>query len=679
MLVLNVNISMSCKYFFSFLFIFFTCSKFFGQACSTLGQNPATAFPVCGTADFTQNTVPICNNRIIPTRCNDLSPYTDKNPFWYKFTCFTAGTFGFVITPTDLGDDYDWQLFDITGRNPNDVYTNASLTVCYNWSAREGKTGASSAGTGLFNCGGYNFPNFNSMAVLQANHEYLLMISHFTDSQSGYTLSFGGGTANITDPSLPSLKTARANCDGTQIKLAINKKMKCNSLAADGSDFSVSPAIATVINASGIACSTGFDLDSLTLTLSSPLPPGNYTLTIKNGSDGNTLLDNCARNIAPGSSLPVQVLPVQPTPFDSIKPVTKCQPDSLELVFKKPMRCNSIASNGSDFLISGPQPVSIAAAYGKCNADNLTEIIILKLSATIVTGGVYTVRLKAGTDGNTIIDECGQSTPSNAQVSFTGYDTVNARFDYQVQYGCKENTIFCSHDGRNNVNKWTWWFDVSGTSDQQNPVFVSKKYGPQKIILAVSNGVCSADDSISVNLNNELRAAFDISNLLCPEDTAYFVDKSIGDITSWNWSFGDNTFSNDKNPAPKLYPPLGVEKEYTVRLVVQNTANCFDTLAGKIKVVPTCFIAVPTAFSPNGDQNNDYLHPLNAYKADNLDFNVYNRFGKRVFQTNNWTRKWDGTINGQLQRPGVYVWTLSYFNRDTKKYIFQKGTTLLVR
>ena len=38
------------------------------QTCTSLGQTPATAFPVCGTASFVQNTVPLCsgNAMIVP-------------------------------------------------------------------------------------------------------------------------------------------------------------------------------------------------------------------------------------------------------------------------------------------------------------------------------------------------------------------------------------------------------------------------------------------------------------------------------------------------------------------------------------------------------------------------------------------------------------------------------------
>ncbi len=72
--------------------------------------------------------------------------YENKNPFFYKFTCYTAGTLGFLITPLAANEDYDWQLYDITGRNPNDIFTENSLVVTGNWAGTYGPTGASAAG-----------------------------------------------------------------------------------------------------------------------------------------------------------------------------------------------------------------------------------------------------------------------------------------------------------------------------------------------------------------------------------------------------------------------------------------------------------------------------------------------------------------------------------------------------
>ena len=49
-----------------------------------------------------------------------------------------------------------------------------------------------------------------------------------------------------------------------------------------------------------------------------------------------------------------------------------------------------------------------------------------------------------------------------------------------------------------------------------------------------------------------------------------------------------------------------------------------------------------------------------------------------MYETKDWTRKWDGTIGGLEQPPGVYVWVLEYTD-ETGQRVFRKGTTVLIR
>jgi len=407
------------------------------------------------------------------------------------------------------------------------------------------------------------------------------------------------------------------------------------------------------------------------------LPPGNYTITIKNGSDGNTLLDNCGRNIVPGNNMPLVILPLKPTPMDSLTTVG-CSPQSLQLVFKKNIRCNSIAKDGSDFVITGPSPVSVVSAQGTC-INGVSNVINVFLSGPIVSQGNYQVELVQGSDGNTIIDDCGQETPAGSTLNFITSDTVSAAFTYKIFEGCKTDTIAFVHDGRNGVNQWLWKLDYLGTSNLQNPVVYFNTFGQKQIILVVSNGICSDTVTNTITLGNELKAAFETNNLLCPEDAATFINKSLENITNYYWDFGDGNTSMAQTPAPQNYPISAVEKTYTISLIVENNIGCFDTTINNLKVLKSCYIAVPSAFTPNGDGLNDYLYPLNAYKADNLEFSVYNRLGQLVFRTKDWTIKWDGTFKGNPQDSGIYVWILKYTNHDTGNKVFQKGSTMLIR
>ena len=652
------------------------------QTCTTLGQNPSTAFPVCGTSVFSQTTVPYCGGRSISAPPCSRQPFSDKNPFWYKFTCFAGGTLGFLINP-NTPEDYDWELFDVTGRNPDDVYSDASLIVAFNWSAEFQPTGTSNTlGRSLRECDGPGVNTYSTMPILLTGHNYILLISHFTDTPNGYGLSFGGGSANITDPKEPHLESARAACDGTQTTIKLNKRMKCNSLTASGSEFTLTPSLANVISATGFGCATGFDMDSLILTLDAPLPPGNYTINVKNGTDGNTIRDNCDRDIPVGESIPLVVYPLIPTPMDSIsKP--GCAPDELQLVFRKNIKCSSIAADGSDFvvtLLSGTTPVNVIGALGNCAADSLTSIIKVKLSVPIQTKGTYQIRLVTGSDGNTIFDECSQETPAGATLNFNTKDTVNADFSYAVKYGCARDTINYFHDGRNEVNFWKWNFDRTRSSGLQNPGILYGSFGQKKTYLIVSNGVCrDTTDTVKIFLDNAVKAAFEVSAFVCPNEFATFLDKSTGNIVAWNWDFSNGLLSNSAAPAPQSYLVTRPGRDVFPRLIVQNNLGCFDTAIQKIILPYSCYIAVPNAFTPNNDGLNDYLYPLNAWKATDLLFRVYNRVGQLVFETRDWTKKWDGRFKGQGADMGTYVWILIYTNMDTGKKVQLKGSTILIR
>jgi len=384
--------------------------------------------------------------------------------------------------------------------------------------------------------------------------------------------------------------------------------MKCSSLKINGSEFIIQPGNIPVIASSG-NCSSGFNMDSVSVTLQNPLPPGNYYLVIKNGDDGNTLLDNCDNSIPVNDSLAFTVQPLQPTMLDSIVPVD-CSPNSVTLIFKKNIECNTIAADGSDFKVSGNTPVTVIGAKGFNCTNGKSNIIIVTFSKPIQTKGDYTLKILNGVDGNTIIDECGQQTPP-ASIHFYTKDTVNADFSYSFIKGCDYDSFSGTNAGGNEINEWLWNFDKDGSSTQSTVHFNFYNYGQKRISLFVSNGVCTDSAFVVLNLDNELKAIFSVQDEICPEDGAMFKDTSIGNILSWHWNFGDGTFSSLQNPPVKNYAPSPTRdgKYYTVSLVVQNELNCFDTATHTIKVLYTCYIAVPTAFTPNGDGINDFSLP----------------------------------------------------------------------
>jgi len=149
-------------------------------------------------------------------------------------------------------------------------------------------------------------------------------------------------------------------------------------------------------------------------------------------------------------------------------------------------------------------------------------------------------------------------------------------------------------------------------------------------------------------------------------------------VLQWKWDFGNGQSDTTANPFTQYYFIPAGQTSYLARLVIMDTADCTDTAYHIIYVEDNCYIAVPSAFTPNGDGLNDYLYPANAYKATNLLFRVYNRAGQVVFETNNPFIGWDGTYRGTAQPMDVYAYTLDATFFDGTK-TRRKGDITLIR
>jgi gliding motility-associated-like protein len=645
--------------------------------CTALGQNPSTAFPVCGTKVFNQETVPICGVHGIPNSCaqNGIE-YQDKNPYWYTFTCFKSGTLGFIITPKDILDDYDWQLFDVTNHQPDEVYTNKQLYVAMGWSGETGITGTNASGTVLGACGGTGQPLFTKMPDIIKGHKYLLLISHFSNSQSGYSLEFTGGTGVITDSVTPALDTANYNCGPYTIGVRLNKIVYCSSLASNGSDFKFVTPGYTITSATGTDCSSsGFSFDSLVLTVNTPLAPGDYTIASQTGTDGNTLLDVCGNALPVGQTLSFHVDPPPPV-FLQQQVVPGCAPDVIKVSFSTPIRCSSLKTSGAEFSITGPQPVTITGVSGDCSED-ASDTVYIQLSRPILTSGDYTIQILS----NNMQGVCHQSVQAGQSVNFHTADTVNASITYGENRNCALAMFTFSNDGNNGINSWLWSFnDTTSYNTQTVTKAYKSNYGDKTVKLLVSNGVCTDSSTLTLPFPQTLGAAFDVDpGPYCPLDVTTFKNESIGGIVSYMWDYGNGNSSTGPEALPQQYTPSAKTQNFFITLTVVDTAGCQDMAVRAIEAVASCYIDVPTAFSPNGDGENDYLYPLNAYKAVELSFVVYNRVGQKVFETQDWTKKWDGTVNGNPADIGTYVWMLRYTMKDTGKKVFRKGTTTLIR
>lgn len=109
-----------------------------------------------------------------------------------------------------------------------------------------------------------------------------------------------------------------------------------------------------------------------------------------------------------------------------------------------------------------------------------------------------------------------------------------------------------------------------------------------------------------------------------------------------------------------------------------NSKHCKYTDTVIVTVDKDCGeMFIPNAFSPNGDNFNDVLY-VRGKCLVNFTFQVFNRWGEKVFETSDQKIGWDGTQNGQQLNTGVFVYKLEGTTYDGKSFI-QKGNITLLR
>lgn len=122
-------------------------------------------------------------------------------------------------------------------------------------------------------------------------------------------------------------------------------------------------------------------------------------------------------------------------------------------------------------------------------------------------------------------------------------------------------------------------------------------------------------------------------------------------------------------------------------IVVRFTGSSCVSAATNLTVLPVdvslCQLDIyfPSAFTPNGDGNNDEFGPgplSNLSGISDYTLHIYNRYGQLVFFTHDPYKKWDGKFKGRLSGNMNFVWQASYTRSNGAKE-FQKGSVSIVK
>ena len=316
----------------------------------------------------------------------------------------------------------------------------------------------------------------------------------------------------------------------------------------------------------------------------------------------------------------------------------------------------------------------IANTYNVCPNDPvmLTPVItggvgppylIHNHNGNVVTPPIYIYPTESGWYGVIVEDVCGSWDTSSVYINVYPLPPINILAD--TLQGCVPFTVHFIETSPDSGQTYQWNFgDQTNLSLAKNPVHTYTTPG-------------TYDVSITVTSAQGCKRTLTINDMIkvWPKPNALFtwnpeVASEIKPLINFNnlstfaieylWSFGDGDSSSMINPYHK-FPAKG---EYEVQLIAISDKGCKDTARAIIKILEQYTFYAPTAFSPDGDRNNDYFFIFaHGIKEEGFLLEIYDRWGEIIWKTDKFykdldrSERWDGKVkNNEIAPVGTYTW-----------------------
>lgn len=157
-----------------------------------------------------------------------------------------------------------------------------------------------------------------------------------------------------------------------------------------------------------------------------------------------------------------------------------------------------------------------------------------------------------------------------------------------------------------------------------------------------------------------------------------FYNQSTPNVVSWYWDFGTGETLSPNQPNPTYGYPFTNGGNYTTTLTVYNAFGCSDVITKEIIVEPYFTFYIPNAFTPDFDGKNDAFFGVGIGIVD-YEITIFDRWGEKIFESNNIEKGWDGKANGgaEIAQQDVYVWKVNLKDIFNKKHEYIGRVSLI--
>lgn len=265
--------------------------------------------------------------------------------------------------------------------------------------------------------------------------------------------------------------------------------------------------------------------------------------------------------------------------------------------------------------------------------------------------------LPAGTYSVTVSDDNGCTANIGEEVSEPDSLTLSAILTDALCYGDSNGEVNITLQGGTTPYSYNWSNgatseDLIGLTEGQYTVSIEDAQGCTQY----GSYTLSDPDSLYIDLFSPLNDHDHHISLSGGSDGQ--IDASVFGGTSpylYDWSPNGYAGEDLSNLSAGNY-----------ELIVTDNNGCVATAS--IILTEPMVLELPTAFSPNNDLSNDLyvIHGMEAY-PDNI-FMVFNRWGNKVFEKENYNNTWNGeNSNGEILPDGVYFVILEINGGEIKE------------
>jgi PKD repeat protein len=345
-----------------------------------------------------------------------------------------------------------------------------------------------------------------------------------------------------------------------------------------------------------------------------------HTLGLGHSADSTALMYAYVTGIGPSLRGDDQVAARWLYPNGTVTPPATTAPAA-------PSNLNAVAS-GSNVILSwtdnanneSTQTIYMATGSGSFSSVSNAGANVTSAQLSGFAAGTYRFYVIAS-------NSAGSSAASNTATA-TVAATLTASFSFTPSTGGANATTFTFYDeSRGTVTSRTWNFGDGSTSSAATAQHVYARAGQYTVTLNVSGNNLSSSASKTVTVTNPLIAAFSWSpSNPTINDNVTFTDQSTGGVSSWYWTFGDGSVTQEQNPAKRFNTP----GTYAVTLsVTRGSENAFVSrsivVSGSAPTLPPVVpyrSLVSAAAQQNGIGGTAWRTELSLFNAGSQGANV---------------------------------------------------------